>query len=196
LAAAGFTLEPARFDLRVPDDAKQWAEKEITGQPIHFSISASSPVKEWPLENWIGLTQLLMREKPPIPIVATAGANSREQAKLKELTQATTGAPVQCLEGLSVARLAAALQRCRLHVGGDSGALHLAMALGISTVTVFRRYKGLAEWIPPGAQHRNVMVDCRCIAEKKDACLMAGRSECLGSITPQQVFAEIGPILK
>ena len=62
LAAAGFALEAARFDLRVPEEARQWAETAIADQPVHLSISASTPVKEWPLENWIGLVQMLAQK--------------------------------------------------------------------------------------------------------------------------------------
>ncbi len=187
LAAGGFALEGPRFDLRVPQEERQWAETAIAGQPVHFSISASTPVKEWPLENWIGLAQMLARKSPSVRIVATAGSNPREQDRLGELAGAAKGMRLQCFEGLSIARLAALLQRCRLHIGADSGALHLALALGAPTLTVFRQYSGLTEWIPGGKEHRHLIVDCRCIDENRADCLRAGRAACLASITPGQV---------
>jgi ADP-heptose:LPS heptosyltransferase len=190
LAAGGFELEGPRFDLRAPRDARQWAERAIADQPVHFSISASAPVKEWPLENWIELAQMLARKSPPIRIVATAGSNPREQDRLKELAGAADGARLQCFEGLSIAQLAALLQRCRLHIGADSGALHLALALGVPTLTVFRQYHGLTEWIPGGKEHRHLIADCRCIAENRADCLRAGRAACLASITPAQVCGQ------
>jgi ADP-heptose:LPS heptosyltransferase len=183
-------LEAPRFDLRAPQEARQWAETAIADQPVHFSISASAPVKEWPLENWIGLAQMLAREKPSLRIVATAGSSPREQGRLGELAGAADGARVQCIEGLSIARLAALLQRCRLHIGADSGALHLAAALGAPTLAVFRQYSGLAEWIPGGKEHRHLIADCRCIAENRSDCLRACRAACLASITPAQVCAQ------
>jgi ADP-heptose:LPS heptosyltransferase len=190
LAAGGFTLEEPRFDLRVPPEEQQWAEKAAADQPVHFSISASTPVKEWPLENWTGLAQLLGREKPSIRIVATAGSNLREQERLRALAAAANGAQLQCFEGLSVARLAALLQRCRLHVGADSGALHLAAALDVPTLTVFRRYDGITEWLPRGPGHRYLIADCRCLEENRADCLCAGRAACLASITPEQVWEQ------
>jgi len=187
LAAGGFALKGPRFDLRVPREARQWAETAIADQPVHLSISASAPVKEWPLENWIGLVQMLAQKSPSIRIVATAGSNPREQDRLKELARGADGARLQCFEGLSIARLAALLQRCRLQIGADSGVLHLALALGVPTLTVFRQYSGLAEWIPGGKEHRHLIADCRCIAENRTDCLRAGRAACLAAITPGQV---------
>jgi ADP-heptose:LPS heptosyltransferase len=191
LAAGGFALEQPRFDLVVPPDARQWAEASVADRPIHFSISASTPVKEWPLENWIELAQMLARENPSIRIVATAGSNPCDQARLRELAAAPVGARLQCFEGLNIPRLAALLQRCRLQIGADSGALHLAMALGLPTLTVFRNYDGLTEWMPLGKEHRHLMADCRCIRENKSDCLLAGRAACLVSITPDRVCATV-----
>jgi ADP-heptose:LPS heptosyltransferase len=188
LAAGGFALDPARFDLRIPPEARQWAQTTVADQSVHLSISASSPVKEWPLENWIDMVRMLAQKEPGLPIVATAGANPREQGRLKELAGAADGARLQCLEDLSIARLAAVLQRCRLHVGADSGALHLALALGLPTLSVFRRYNGLAEWLPPGEQHRCLIARCRCIEENQADCLAMGRAACLASISPGQVY--------
>jgi heptosyltransferase-1 len=190
LAAGGFALQPARFDLRVPDEARQWAESAIAAGAVHFSISASTPVKEWPLENWIELAQILAAKNPSIHIVATAGSNPREQDRLRELAQAAGGARLQCFAGLSIARLAALLQRCRLHVGADSGALHLAFALGVPTLTVFRNYGGLAEWMAVGQEHRHVVAACRCIDEDRTDCLTAGRAACLASISASQVYEQ------
>jgi ADP-heptose:LPS heptosyltransferase len=187
LAAAGFALEGARFDLLVPQEARQWAETAIAGQPVHLAISASTPVKEWPLENWIDLAQMLLQKSPAMRIAATAGSNPREQARLGELSKAAGGARLQCIEGLSIARLAALLQRCRLQIGADSGVLHLAMALGVPTLTVFRQYGGLAEWMPVGKEHRHFIARCRCIDENRTDCLGAGRAACLASITSAQV---------
>lgn len=191
LAAAGCTLEPARFDLCVPEEARSWAADVMPEKAIHFAISASTPVKEWPLENWVGLVRMLAKKNPSARIVATAGSNPREQERLQQLTRIAGGAPLLGLTSLSIPRLAAVLQRCRLQVGADSGVLHLAMALGVPTVTVFRRYHDQAEWMPAGPQHRQISAPCPCIDGGKNDCLAAGRSACLAGIAPGQVLAEI-----
>jgi len=187
LAAGGLALQGPRFDLRVPEEARQWAETAVADQSAHLSLSASTPVKEWPLDNWIGLAKMLAQKGPSTRIVATAGSNPREQDRLRQLARATEDLPLQCYEGLSIARLAALLQRCRLQIGADSGVLHLAMALGVPTLGVFRQYDGLAEWLPAGKEHRHLIAACRCINENRTDCLQAGRAACLATITPAQV---------
>jgi ADP-heptose:LPS heptosyltransferase len=188
LAAAGFTLAPAKFELKIPDEARAWAEAEVKGQPVHLSINASSAVKEWPLENWIEFVKLFSEKFPEIPLCATASGSPREQKRLRDLIVAAKSAKIQSYEGLNISRLAALVQRCRLQIGADSGVLHLAMALNVPTTTVFREYGALAEWIPLDGEHRNIIAPCPCISEGKNDCALAGRSACLGSISAAAVL--------
>jgi ADP-heptose:LPS heptosyltransferase len=52
------------------------------------------------------------------------------------------------------------LQRSRLHIGGDSGVLHLAMALGTPTLSMVGEHAGLKEWMPVGERHRQLTAGC------------------------------------
>jgi ADP-heptose:LPS heptosyltransferase len=190
LVASGFSLQPPRFNLRVPEEAKRFAEEKIPGNTVHLSINASTPVKEWPLENWIALAKSLLVANNSLHLTATGSANPREQSRLTALAQAVNHPHLLCLPGLSIARLAAVLQRSRLQIGGDSGVLHLATALGVPTLTVFREHAGLKEWMPVGDQHRHFVVKCRCLDENRSDCLTAGRAACLASISAERVAEE------
>jgi heptosyltransferase-3 len=190
LAVSGFSLEPARFDLLVPEEARQWAREKIPEKSVHLSINASTPVKEWPLENWIELARTLLAADGVLHLAATASANPREQARLADLAKGVNDPRLVCVAGPSLARLAAVVQRSRLQIGGDSGVLHLAVALGVPTLTVARDNAGLKEWLPAGVQHRHFVAACRCIQEKRTDCLTAGKSSCLASISAGQVAAE------
>ena len=190
LAAGGFSLEPARFDLSVPEEARKWAQETVPQNAVHLSINASSPVKEWPLENWIELARALLAADGSINLAATAGAKPREQQRLAALAREVNNTRLRCLEGPSLARLAAVLQRCRMHIGADSGVLHLAMALGVPTLGVFRDYAGLKEWMPAGKEHRHFVAECRCLKENRADCLQAGKADCLATISAGQVAAE------
>jgi ADP-heptose:LPS heptosyltransferase len=187
LAASGFSLQPARFDLRVPEEATRYAQENIPENTVHLSINTSTPVKEWPLENWIELAKALLAADGSLHLTATGSARPREQARLAALAKAVDHPRLVCLAGPSIARLAAVLQRSRLQIGGDSGVLHLAMALGVPTLTVFRDHAGLKEWLPVGEQHRHFVAACRCLEENRTDCLAAGKAACLASITAGQV---------
>jgi ADP-heptose:LPS heptosyltransferase len=157
LAACGFRLQPARFDLRIPEEASQWARQNVPTPAAHISINASGPEKEWPLDRWIALTQTLLQNQRQLSIIATAGAKTRERERVAALRAAVKHPRFLDFESLSIARFAALLQRCQLHIGADSGALHLAMALGVPTLGVFRQYEGLNEWLPRGPAHHNLI---------------------------------------
>ena len=89
LAACGFELAAPRWDLRLPEAAVRWAEARVPAGAIHFSINASTPLKEWPLEHWIELAKRLLakgtvgpdyrhreRQCPRAGTVAVAGGGS------------------------------------------------------------------------------------------------------------------------
>ncbi len=190
LAARGFSLEPARFDLLVPDDARHWARQTVPENAAHLSINASTPVKEWPLEHWIELAKALLAADGKLHLAATASANPREQERLAALAKGVEDKRLVCLAGPSLARLAAVLQCSRLQIGGDSGVLHLAMALGVPTLGVFRDHAGMKEWMPVGEPHRHFVVECRCLTENRTDCLAAGKASCLASISVAQVAEE------
>ncbi len=190
LAAGGFALEPARFDLRVPEEARQWANQTVPENFAHLSINASTPVKEWPLENWIDLAKSLLAADGQLRLAATGSSNPREQERLAALAKGVDNKRLTCLPGLSIARLASVLQRSRLHVGGDSGVLHLAMALGVPTLGLFRDHAGMKEWMPVGEKHRHFVAPCRCLQENRTDCLVAGKASCLAGISAAKVAEE------
>ena len=189
LAACGFTLEPARFDLRMPAEAAAWAAANVPAGGMHFSPNASVWYKEWPLENWIELARKLLEEQPQLQIVATGSGNEREQARLKELASAVANSRLTTFMGLTVAELAALLTRCSTHVGADSGVLHLAVALGIPTVSLFRDYPGLKEWLPRGPQNRHLTAACPCAIQMRVSCSTIQTAKCLAEISPDAVAA-------
>jgi ADP-heptose:LPS heptosyltransferase len=190
LAAGGFTLQPARFDLRVPEEARQWARQTVPENIAHLSINASAPDKEWPLENWIQLARSLLAADGALHLAATAGARPRERERLAALAGGLDNKRLLCLAGPGIAQLAAVLQRSRLHIGADSGVLHLAMAMGTPTLAVVRDHAGLKEWMPVGERHRQLVVACRCLKENRTDCLLAGKSSCLADISAGQVTGE------
>jgi ADP-heptose:LPS heptosyltransferase len=190
LAAGGLSLHPPRFGFQVPAADSQWAQKEVQAGSIHLSINASTPVKEWPLDRWLNLATRLLRADPSIQLVATSSARPREKERLTTLAKSVDNTRLRCIEGPKIARLAAILQRCRLQIGADSGVLHLAMALGLPTLTVFRQYNGLQEWLPVGGQHYHFVAPCRCIAENRNDCLAIGRSSCLGEISAERMVEQ------
>jgi ADP-heptose:LPS heptosyltransferase len=189
LAACGFELAPPGFALRVPEAAKAWAAAHIPEGALHFSMNASTFRKEWPLPHWIELAKRLLRNNPRLRIVATGSADDRERARLRELAASVSAPGLQTFTALGVAQLAALLERCSQHVGGDSGVLHLAAALGVPTLSIFREYPGLKEWLPRGPQHQHLTAPCACAEELRESCRRRQTAECLEGLSPESVAA-------
>ena len=143
------------------------------------------------MQHWIELARSLLEQSPSLKIVATGSANEREVARLQELATVVNQPGLQTLSGLSVTHLAALLARCSQHVGADSGVLHLAMALGVPTLSIFREYPGLKEWLPPGPRHRYLSANCPCTRQKHAACLNRGTAVCLAGLTPEMVASVV-----
>lgn len=195
LAAQGFSLEPPRFDLRIHDADQKWAAANIPDQSVHLSINASTPLKEWPSRHWVALAKMLLAKSPAASLIATGSSKAREQQRLSELCRAPGDNRLRSFTGLSLGQLAAALQRCRMHIGADSGVLHLAMALGIPTVSIFREYEGLDEWRPVGPKHGGLVARCPCQGSPQAHCLTAAEPECLANISADHVLAEVQRLL-
>ncbi len=195
LAEAGFPVDKApRFGLRPPESAEAWAEANLASASVHLSINASSPFKEWPIRQWADLA-IRLRESGH-SIVVTATSDPREGERAAKLALKVGMENPQFLVGLDIPKLAALLSRCRLHIGADSGALHLAMALGLPTVGVFRDYPGRSEWTPAATPHRQVSRPCPCVGRLQDNCRDSGQASCLAGIPPEEVFAECRKLLE
>jgi ADP-heptose:LPS heptosyltransferase len=188
LAACGLEIGPARYDLRIPPPAIEWAKAQVPSGSVHLSVNASHGLKEWPLDRWIRLARELLDLDPAVMVVATGTAQAREIERLRQFDTALADARVRIFAGdLDLARLAGLLGCCRLHIGADSGALHLAAVLGVPTVALFREYAGLDEWLPRGEAHRQVVVPCRCVNRKEQPCLAGGQAGCLASVAVESV---------
>jgi len=194
LEECGMTLDLPRFDLKVPQADALWAEETLPRNVIHFSINASNPFKEWPLRHWIELAKNLLAESPQLVIAATGSSHPREQKRLAEFSKAVANSRLKTFgAGLSISRLAALLQRCRMHVGADSGVMHLAFALDVPTIALYRDYPGTAEWLPRGTRHQHLLVPCPCAEMKVPSCASKGEAACLAQISPDQVAKLLAP---
>jgi ADP-heptose:LPS heptosyltransferase len=189
LKACGLDTEGCGFSLETRPGDKAWAAASVPKGAVHFSINASTPLKEWPLERWLELAALLKPELEAATLVVTAGPDPREQGKLDDFAIRCGVSNLIRIPGSApIPRLAALLERCRLHAGPDSGALHLAVAAGIPTVSLFRRYHDMSDWVPAGSRHRMLDVEDGDLSKLPAECVAEAIRELLnrqGAKTPR-----------
>lgn len=190
LRGGGFELGPVRFDLRIPEQSRRWAEGLVPGHALHVSLNSANPLKEWPVRHYAALASLVLDQWPDVALVVSGTPSVREQARLDEFFRLVRDPRVRRLPaGLTIAQLAAVLGRCRLHLGPDSGVIHLAMALGVPTVALFRQRGGYRAWLPVGDAHRPVLAPCTCEDDRGSKCEARGEPECLAGVSAEHVAA-------
>ena len=197
LSQLGFDSAALRYDLAPGPEAMQRAAEFVREDTLHLSINAAKPLKEWPLEHSIALVKQLLTELPALRIVASGSSREREQERLLLLrTQLDSPNLTLLPPDLTIPQLAAVLQRCRMHVGPDSGVMNLATAMGIPTVSFFRDQAGYKSWVPTGEQHHAFVGQCHCIDHCDAPCLPSGRADCLAAVTPEMALQVILPRLQ
>jgi len=120
--------------LRIPDACSRLVRQELAKhgikQPILLNPGAGWVTKLWPATQYAALAHRIQQELG-IPVVLTYGPG--EERVVEAFQQA--GANVFSFP-TSIMELAALCRESRLMVAGDTGPLHLAVALGIPTVAV------------------------------------------------------------
>lgn len=119
-----FRLTPKSFAPRV-------TEPYITIQP--GAGNNLTPWKVWPLRFWTALIELVQAEHPALGIVILG--DSTEYEICQHLTRVSKSIDNRC--GLTrVNELPGIISQAKLHVGGDSGLLHIAGVLGVPTICI------------------------------------------------------------
>jgi ADP-heptose:LPS heptosyltransferase len=165
LVAAGFPSprEDHLFPVEIPTAVKQKMAGMLSGnQPyIHVSPFATSDDKELPADMLAGLLNAVAAARPDLAFVLSTAPNERERSKLAALVAKLNFTPWKTFPGdLNLVELAEVMRRARLHLGGDSGALHVALMAGVPTFSWWRDYAGRVEWMPLGPQHTAVVGRC------------------------------------
>jgi ADP-heptose:LPS heptosyltransferase len=195
LPECGMRLSAPKFDLRVPESATKMVEQFPT-PAIHVSINSANPLKEWPIRHYSELLNRLLNEVPELHIIVSVGAASREQERLQSLMGAVKNSRLlPVTKPLPLAQLAALLRRCIFHFGPDSGVMHLAQALAVPSLSLFRNQPGSTAWLPDQPGQEPLIADCSCIDHKSCPCESRGEAACLVAITPEKVFAHLKPHL-
>lgn len=130
---------PARIDPRIPLDLPPESERRVDEELarrnlcdfVILNLGGGWVTKLWPPSSFAQLANLI-RERLKLQVVLTSGpgeesliAQVRSQARL----------PIDDL-ATDVFELAALCRRARLMVSGDTGPLHLAVAMGTPTVAI------------------------------------------------------------
>lgn len=182
-------LGPAHYSVREEDVA--WARELLDHDGrkwVAIHAGAGAMVKQWPVEHWAAVAEALW-EARGVGIVLTGGPS---EAELTQGVAARLAGPTIDLAGrTSLGQLAALFGECALALGSDSGPLHLAVAAGAKTITLYGPVPA-TKFGPWGDPERNIVL------ESPFACAPCDRLDwpldvlplhgCMAAIQPQQVI--------
>jgi ADP-heptose:LPS heptosyltransferase len=172
-----------------------WAQRGLEGNRAVVVLSPGARFlhKRWPLENFAALAERLLEEFP-VSLVVIGG---REDHELGAVLAAARPARVHNLAGdTTLPETAEVLRRGCLFIGNDSGAAHLAAAVGIPCVTLFSGVTFPGLWEPWG--ERNVALRHRVPCEFcfSEGHCPTGTMECIRGISVERVLAAARGLLQ
>lgn len=116
------------------------------------------PTKLWSVENWQELVRRLVAESDLAPILTWGSVEEREV--VEKIAAAGDGRATLWPRG-TLPELVALLARAAVVVGGDTGPIHIASAVGTPTVSMYRVTSGERNG-PRGEQHVRLQTPLDC----------------------------------
>lgn len=156
-----------------------------TGRPlILFHNGTTWTTKLWHAEGWKQLADALLLRYPQATILLSWG-NVEEHALAEEIAR-HIGSRAVVLDKMSLKQFVAVLKCVDLVVGGDTGPIHLAAAVGTPTVSFYRCTDGSLNG-PLGKTHMIVQSPLPCTKCLRKAC--DREEECRRSIDVDAMLA-------
>ena len=162
------------------------------GVPTNRFLIAMQPFSLWPykelkIDKYTAIIKHI-QSKFDFPILITGSPAEKKRADeiRKEFEEGVFNFAGKTTIGI----YAAILNECRLFIGPDSAGLHIAAAVGTSTVGIFGP-SSIAAWAPKGKRHSIVYKDCECLSCSQKGCNDKGLSKCLEELTVEEISEKV-----
>ncbi len=132
----GWTPQPDDHLLRAGPELLERADALLPPGDSYVGLvagSANAPAKRWPVAAYAELAGRAHTRWGAVPVLLGAADDRATNRQIAELVDVAS----IDLSGCDLTDLAAALLRCRAVVSNDTGAAHLAAALGCPTAVLF-----------------------------------------------------------
>ena len=98
--------------------------------------SSNTPEKRWPIENWVGLISVLIKELPSFQIKLIG--TSKDSSICQQVAKPFNAKLIENLAGKTdLVGLCDILVCSKILICNDSGAMHIANALGLTVIAIF-----------------------------------------------------------
>lgn len=202
LAPWGIQPDGQGLEFFLCEEDKAFARSRLTElgvdpavQRIGFAVGAGHATKQWPAEHFIALAGLLAGQTALRVFIY---GDDRDRTVARRIAAAIGNAAIDLSGTMNLRETAAMIAAMDLMVTNDSGLMHLAVALGIKTVSIFgctTRELGFFPDAPFSRVVENNGLACRpCTTMGRRRC-PKGHFRCMTEVTPEQVAAAAMPLL-
>jgi len=159
-------LADAGFDISNTALTPDLLPKSIQPLPdligcIHVSLYTSAPCRELPSTSNRELIEKLCAIFPDRQILVTCADTEREKKLLAEASRGIDAPNLTLAAGkfctLDILKI---IRGARLHIGPDTGTVHMAWLSGTPSVSWYLNHESLSAWMPEGERH-TVLVSAR-----------------------------------
>jgi len=149
---------------------------------VAFAPGSNMQSKKWPIDSFGILGERLIAEKDIFPVVF-GGPSEKD---VGDSLLARWGRGVNLAGKADVLGSFAALSKCDMYVGNDTGTMHLAAQAGVTCVALFSARDASWKWPPYGAGHIVIRKEMPCSGCMKERCEL--KNSCINLITIDEVF--------
>jgi ADP-heptose:LPS heptosyltransferase len=110
-------------------------EKKIPVVIQASSANMKAPYKNWPVEKWISLINMISIDFPDLSFILMGDEN--EISIGKQIEKGLLGSFINLIGKTELTEMCNILYFSKLYIGLDSGLMHLAVAYGIPTFSIF-----------------------------------------------------------
>jgi heptosyltransferase III len=169
--------------------ARLWRDNRLGGRAVvAVQPSAGAILKSWPVRRWAAVADELA--SAGLAVVLAGGPGDRPL--LDRISAAMATPPAAVLSGAPLGVAAATYARCQLVIGLDSGAAHLAAAVGTPTVRLYgpTDVAVFGPWPADPERQLALTADLACVPcgrLERPPCGATEQPACLLGITPARV---------
>ena len=144
--------------------------------------------KDWGTESWRSLLDALAQHYPEHGLLLVGAKD--DYAVSEQVSGAWSGRLLNLCGALAPRITAAALARCELFLGPDSGPMHFAAAAGVPCAIAFASRTEPGIWYPAGRGHQVVYHRLPCSNCDLETCI-TNQKRCLTSISSDEMLEAV-----
>lgn len=133
----GISPGPPRCEIWISPEDEQFGAEElmnVAAPLIALGVGASQPKRQWPVQRFLEVSKMLIREHPNAHFLVVG--NKQDRTLGEELGASLGDRLLNYAGRCSFQKSAAIMKHCDLYVGADSGPMHMAAAVGVPVVDI------------------------------------------------------------